>query len=135
MDMLLTREKELLEQISLGAEKMQATILHTERNIKRLRQQVDTVKATESVQRAQEAVALRHTGSETRIATAMDSLKRIKEKQALKEATMAVADELDNLIGESLLQQRLKEAGISTSETNADDVLAKIKLKHQSPVK
>ena len=62
---------------------MRTAIMQTERNLKRIKQQVDTVKATENVQRAQAAVAERHSGSHSKMRTAMDSLERIKEKQAL----------------------------------------------------
>src|SRR5690606_31689049 len=57
-------------------------IIKAEGNIKRLKQQVDTVKATESVHKSQLAVSQRHSGSQAKMHTALESLERIKQKQA-----------------------------------------------------
>src|SRR3990167_6505877 len=84
----LLQEAESATAFAEQAAKMRTAIQQTERNLKRLKQQVDTVKANESVQRAQAAVAERHSGSHSKMRTAMDSLERIKEKQALKAAQM-----------------------------------------------
>jgi len=109
--------------------KIRTAIQRAEGNIKRLKQQVDTVKATESVQRAQQAVAERHSGSNAKLRTAMDSLERIKEKQALKDARMSAASELAEETSEATLQAKLEEAGISPKNSSADDILARLKKK------
>ncbi|MES9903974.1 MAG: PspA/IM30 family protein [Sedimenticola sp.] len=110
---------------------LRLAIQQAEGNIKRLKQQVDTVKATESVQRAQQAVAERHSGSNTKLRTAMDSLERIKEKQALKGAQMTAAAELAEESSESTLQTKLEEAGITAKSSSADDILARLKRKNR----
>jgi len=112
-----------------SASKLRIAIQRAEGNIKRLKQQVDTVKATESVQRAQQAVAERHSGSNAKLRTAMDSLERIKEKQALKDARMSAASELAEETSEATLQAKLEEAGISPKNSSADDILARLKKK------
>lgn len=109
--------------------KIRTAIQQAEGNIKRLKQQVDTVKATESVQRAQQAVAERHSGSNAKLRTAMDSLERIKEKQALKDARMSAASELAEETSEATLQAKLEEAGISPKNSSADDILARLRKK------
>ncbi len=109
--------------------KLRSVIEQTERNINLLKQQVSTVKATESVQRAQMAVAERYSGSESKLMTAMDSLERIKEKQELKDAQMKAAEELATAPGEESLKDKLRAAGITQDEKNAEDVLAKLKAK------
>ena len=88
---------------------------------------MDTVKATENVQRAQAAVAERHSGSNSKMRTAMDSLERIKEKQALKSAQMEAARDLAQENSEASLQTRLEEAGIAPGGSSADEVLARLK--------
>jgi phage shock protein A len=55
-----------------------------EKNLKRLKQQVDTINAIVQVQKAQSAVAERHSGSNSKMSAAMKSLERIKEPQAFK---------------------------------------------------
>lgn len=109
--------------------KLRITIQQTERNIQRMKQQVDTVKATENVQRAQAAVAERHSGSHSKLRTAMDSLDRIKEKQALKAAQINAASELAEETSDSSLQTKLEEAGIAPDGHSADDILERLKKK------
>lgn len=128
----LDQEKEAGDGYALSVNKLRTTIQQTERNLKRLKQQVDTVKATENVQRAQAAVAERHSGSHSKMRTAMDSLDRIKEKQALKDAQMTSASELAESTSDVSLQVKLEEAGITPGGHNADDILARLKNKKSS---
>lgn len=125
----LKQEIESAEGFRASAEKMRIAIKQTERNLKHLKQQVDTVKATENVQRAQAAVAERHSGSHSKMRTAMDSLDRIKEKQALKSAQMAAASELAEETSEISLQEKLEKAGITANGNNADDILERLRNK------
>lgn len=122
-------ELEAAEGFRASAEKMRTAIKQTERNLKRLKQQVDTVKATENVQRAQAAVAERHSGSHSKMRTAMDSLDRIKEKQALKSAQMSAASELAEETSDVSLQEKLEKAGIAANGNSADDILERLKKK------
>jgi phage shock protein A len=112
-----------------SADNLRNAIKQAESNIKRLKHQVDTVKATENVQRAQAAVAQRHSGSNSKITTAMDSLERIKEKQELKNAQFNAAHELAEDISDTSLQNRLEEAGIISNSSSGDAVLARLKSK------
>ena len=94
----------------------------------RCKHQTETVKATESVQRAQKVVAQRHSGSDSKMRTALDSLDRIQENQKLNAAKMSAASELAQESSESSLDQKLREAGL-TGNTSAEDVLARLKAK------
>ncbi len=123
----LTQESESGSGYADSARKLRLAINQAEGNIKHLKQQVDTVKATESVQRAQQAVAERHSGSNSRIRTAMDSLERIKERQALREAQMTAAAELAEENSDTSLQAKLEQAGITASSRSADDILERLK--------
>ncbi len=125
----LTQETEAAEGFAATAGKMRTAIKQTERNLKRLKHQVDTVKATENVQRAQAAVAERHSGSHSKMRTAMDSLDRIKEKQTLKSAQMSAASELAEETSDASLQTKLEEAGIASSTNSADSILERLKNK------
>ena len=109
------------------ADQLRISIKRAEENIKRMKQQVDTVKASESVQRAQEAVAERYSGSNSKLRTAMDSLERIKEKQAMKDAKMKAASEMSEDISETDLEAKLQKAGIVSSGSDAKNVLERIK--------
>lgn len=125
----LTQEKETASGFEESVKSLRLAIKQAEQNLKRIKQQVDTVKATENVQRAQAAVAERHSGSESRMRTAMDSLERIKEKQALKSAQMAAARDIAEETSETSLKSKLEEAGIAPSGKNADDILERLKKK------
>lgn len=120
-------ETEAYQGYADSATKLQSAIKQAEANIKRLKQQVDTVKATENVQRAQKAVAERHSGSNSRLRTAMDSLERIKEKQALTGAKIDAAAELTGATSDNSLQDKLEAAGIAPSSRSADDILARLR--------
>ncbi len=129
MEVSLSTEQASAAEFAASAAKLKAAIKQAESNIRRLKQQVDTVRATESVQRAQAAVSERHSGSNSKMRTAMDSLERIKEKQSLAEAKMNAAAELSEELGEESLQAKLAQAGISGNERSAEDILAKLKPK------
>lgn len=123
----LEQESEAKAGFQGSADKLRQAIKQTESNLKRLKQQIDTVKATENVQRAQAAVAERHSGSNSKMRTAMDSLERIKEKQALKAAQMDAAQEIAADSDDSSLATKLEEAGITPGANKAQDVLARLK--------
>merc|ERR1711916_55942 len=125
----LSQEKESEAGYKQSADSLRQAVKQAEANIKRIKQQVDTVKATESVQRAQAAVAERHSGTDSKLRTAMESLERIKEKQALKSAQMSAAKTLAEENQDTSLQDKLEAAGISASGKNADDVLARLNNK------
>lgn len=115
-----------------SANDLRTAIQAAERDITRMKQQVDTVKATDSVQRAQAAVSERHSGSDSKLRTAVDSLERIKERQDLRSAQMSAARDLANDLGDESLENRLEKAGIKPHGKSADEVLARLKKKAKS---
>ena len=108
------------------AEQLRESIRVAESQVKKLKQQTETVKATEAVQRAQKVVAQRHNGSNSKMRTALDSLDRIQEKQKLNAAKMNAAEDMAAETSETSLDQKLADAGITGAST-ASDVLARIK--------
>ncbi len=129
-DALQSEQKMALE-FAQSVEKLRTAIAQAETHIKRLKQQVDTVKATDNVQRAQAAIAERHSGTHAKLQTAMASLDRIKERQALKSAQMQAAQEMAQQPADNdVLKAKLEAAGITTSGTAASDVLARLKAKN-----
>ena len=94
--------------------------------MKRLEQQVDMVKATESVQKAQVAVSSRHLGANSKMKTATESLQRIQEKQTMRTAELQAAEELAADESSDDLEKRLAAAGIKGSKVSADDELSRI---------
>ena len=112
-----------------SAEQLRGAIADAERDIQRMKQQIDTVKATDSVQKAQAAVSERHSGSDSKLRTAMESLERIKERQELRSAQMKAAREIAAEGPDSTLSEKLEAAGITKHGSDAKDILARLKAK------
>ena len=114
-----------------SAERLREAVSQAEHNIRHLKQQVDTVKAVDNVQRAQAAVAERFSGSNSKLRTAMDSLERIKEKHALQAAKTSAAQQLAGEAPDTSLTRKLQDAGIAPQGKQASDVLARLKAKRE----
>ncbi len=108
---------------------MRKSIQEGEKTVARLRVQVDQVKATASVQRAQAVIAERHSGANRTISSAVDSLERIKQRQAETAARFEAAQELAQDGQDIDLKARLRQAGIVAEGNQANDVLARIRKK------
>ncbi|KJU77565.1 phage shock protein A (IM30), suppresses sigma54-dependent transcription [Ectopseudomonas oleovorans] len=126
-------EREQAEGFAASVAQLRKAVTQAEGNIKRLKQQVDTVKATESVQKAQMAVAQRYGGSQAKLQTAVESLERIKQKQAERAAKMEASAELAATSApEDSLEAKLRAAGIKADNASADSVLARLKDKSKA---
>jgi len=129
----LAGEDEAARGFAASADELRAAIRGAEDDLRHMKQQVDVVRATEAVQRAQESVSERHGGTNAKLRTAMDSLERIKERQALRAASGRAARELaDEAVGcqssgGQSLDARLEAAGIKPADSSADAVLARLK--------
>ncbi|WP_289030512.1 PspA/IM30 family protein [uncultured Paraglaciecola sp.] len=119
-------EQKYLDQFKLSEKQLATNISQAKSNLKRLEQQVDMVKATESVQKAQVAVSSRHLGANSKMKTATESLSRIQEKQNLRNAELQAAEELATEESSDDLSKRLAEAGIAGGTTSADYELSRI---------
>ena len=127
----LSSEQEMEKGFADSVAKLKKAVVDAEANLRRLKQQVDTVKATESVQKAQAACAAKHSGVNSKMTTATESLERIKQRQAERAAQMEAASEMSGDTAESNLQSKLKAAGITQSDASANSVLERLKAKQQ----
>ncbi|HBA57061.1 MAG TPA: phage shock protein A, partial [Alteromonas macleodii] len=80
------QEQTYLDQFQQSEKQLAQNIQQAKANLRRLEQQVDMVKATESVQKAQVAVSSRHMGANSKMKTATESLSRIQDKQKMRNA-------------------------------------------------
>ena len=119
-------EQKYLDQFKQSEKQLAVNIKQAKSNLKRLEQQVDMVKATESVQKAQVAVSSRHLGANSKMKTATESLSRIQDKQNLRNAELQAAEELATEDSSDDLSKRLAEAGIAGGSASADDELSRI---------
>lgn len=106
---------------------LKSTIAKAESQLRAMRQQIDTVKATEAVHRAQSTISARHAGANTKMRTALDSLDRIQSRQLETSARLEAATELESETGDGDLNQRLAQAGLLTADPDADAILARFK--------
>jgi phage shock protein A len=125
----LLGEESLAISFSNSEGQLRKSVAQTEANLKRLKQQVDTVKATEIVQKSQAAVAARHSGAGSSMGSALESLERLKTKQAERAARFEAASELAESTEEVSLDGKLKAAGIVGGGAKGGDVLARLKAK------
>lgn len=125
-------ERDAETAFSQSANDLRNAITKSEANIRRLKQQVDTVKATDSVQKAQATVASRYSGSQNKMHTALESLERIKKKQAERSARMEAASEIESMESDDVLDTKLRQAGFLAKEGSADNVLERLKKKQQT---
>ncbi|PKG92957.1 PspA/IM30 family protein [Paraglaciecola sp. MB-3u-78] len=119
-------EQKYLDQFKQSEKQLAVNIKQAKSNLKRLEQQVDMVKATESVQKAQVAVSSRHLGANSKMKTATESLSRIQDKQNLRNAELQAAEELATEESSDDLSKRLAAAGIAGGNASADDELSRI---------
>ncbi len=130
LEVSLNSEREQADAFAASVAQLRKAVSQAESNIKRLKQQADTIKATESVHKAQLAVSQRYGGSQAKMHTALESLERIKRKQAERGARMEAAAELAAEADvDQALDQKLREAGIVAESGSADSVLARLKGK------
>jgi phage shock protein A len=119
-------EQKYLDQFKQSEKQLASNINTAKSNLRRLEQQVDMVKATESVQKAQVAVSSRHLGANSKMKTATESLSRIQDKQNLRNAELQAAEELATEESSDDLEKRLAQAGIKGGSASADDELSRI---------
>lgn len=123
----LARDEADLDQMRGQQQAMLRTVKETEARIGTMKREVESVKATESLQRAQKAIASSHAGVNSRLGSAMGSLERIRDRQAQLSARMEAGEELAALEAGADLDRQLLEAGIGGKTSSADDILAELK--------
>lgn len=129
----LNTEQQILAGFTSSEKTLKANISKAKHNVRRMEQQIDQVKATESVQKAQVAVSSRHMGANSKVKTALDSLERIKDKQAQRSAELEAAEELAEEESGGDLENRLKQAGISPGgDKSGSDKLAELLAKKKA---
>jgi phage shock protein A len=134
LEMEASQKTPQLAEMKVAEEKMHKTIATTQQRVENLRREIDVVKVNESVQRAQAAVAARGTGAQASLGSAADSLKRIKEKQAVNDERFKAAAELEDMRTGADLDAKLRNAGILPGAASADDVLARLSAPAEEPL-
>lgn len=129
---LRDQEKILANQFGKQVEMLHAQVTKADTQIKGLKQQIEMTKAREVVQKARGATATATSGASSKVATAVDSLARIKQRQDEQDARMEAAEEMADAANGGDLDRRLQEAGIGAKPNAGGDVLARLKAKQNN---
>ena len=123
-----------LADMKTAEERLHQIIAATQQKVEGLRREIDVVKVNESVQRAQASVVAQGSGATASLGSAADSLKRIKERQAVRDEKFKAAAELEDRRTGADLDAKLRNAGILPGQTSADDVLARLSAPKEAPL-
>jgi len=123
----LVTQTAVLDTLNSNIVTLKQSIAATERNIQGMERELTLVKTTESVNKANEAVAARFSGSRSALRTATESLERVKAKQQKKADQMQAALDLQQEENGEKLHAKLQEAGIATKKATATSILERLK--------
>lgn len=126
-----TQKATQVAEMRTAEDKLRQIIATTDTKVEALRREIEVVKVNESVQKAQAAVVSRSGSAGATLGSAADSLKRIKERQAIRDEQFRAAGELEDRRTGADLDRKLQEAGILPGHTGADDILARLKAPEQ----
>ncbi|BFM48997.1 PspA/IM30 family protein [Marinomonas sp. THO17] len=127
LEATLEIEQGILDSFLSSEKSLKSNIAKAKTNVRMMEQQIEQIKATESVQQAQVAVSTRHVGANSKVKTALSSLDRIKEKQRQRSAELEAAEELAAEETGNSLDAKLKAAGIkSGAKKSGNDKLAQL---------
>lgn len=127
LEATLDGEQSILNGFLSSEKSLKTNISKAKTNVRRMEQQIDQVKAMESVQKAQVAASGSHMGANSKVKTALGSLERIKAKQEQRSAELEAAEELAKEENGSDLEAKLKAAGIQPGgDKSGSDKLAEL---------
>jgi phage shock protein A len=120
-------------ELRTAEDKLRQIIAATDTKVESLRREIEVVRVNDSVQRAQSAVVARSGVAGSTLGSAADSLKRIKERQAIQAEKFNAAGELEDKRTGADLDAKLRSAGILPGEASANDVLARLQAPKAEP--
>lgn len=128
LETAVASEESVLRNIEQSRDAIEKAVAATSQRIAQFEHQLEVVKATEAMQRAQQAVTTSTIGASSSVATAADSLKRLQARQTERQARLEAAESLEKIASGYDLDEKLSQAGIGgVNKSNAQDVLARLK--------
>lgn len=88
-------EEQVLTNLEASRDAVEKAVTATGQRIAQFEQQLEVVKATEAMQRAQQAVTTSTVGAASNVSTAAESLKRLQTRQAERQARLDAAAQLE----------------------------------------
>ncbi|WP_312073660.1 PspA/IM30 family protein [Atlantibacter sp.] len=128
LESAIVLEESVLQNLTHSRDVVEDAVAATSQRIAQFEHQLEVVKATEAMQRAQQAVSTSAVGASSSVATAADSLKRLQARQAERQARLEAAESLEKIASGRDLDEKLAQAGVGgASSSSAQDVLARLK--------
>ena len=125
----ITLEAQVLDSLETSRNNIEKAVAITSQRINQFEQQLEVVKATEAMQRAQQAVTTSTVGATSNVTTAAESLKRLQTRQAERQAKLDAVAQLEKVADGRELEEKLAQAGVGTTGTSsAQAVLERLKL-------
>lgn len=127
LENVIATEEQVLANLEIARDGVEKAVDATAKRIAQFEQQLEVIKATEAMQRAQQAVTTSTAGASSSVSTAAESLKRLQTRQAERQARLDAATQLEKVADGSCLDEKLAEAGIGVSnKSSTQDVLARL---------
>ena len=124
---MIAAEQQVLTNLEISRDGVEKAVTATGQRIAQFEQQLEVVKATEAMQRAQQAVTTSTVGASSSVSTAAESLKRLQTRQAERQARLDAATQLEKVADGRNLDEKLAEVGIgAANKSSAHDVLARL---------
>lgn len=121
-------EDAMLKNFEQSRDAIEKAVSATTQRISQFEHQLEVVKATEAMQRTQQAVTTSAIGASSSVANAAESLKRIQAHQNERQARLEAAESLEKVASGHELDEKLAQAGIGgVNKSSAQDVLARLK--------
>ena len=124
-----SHQTEVLQSFRNHIVTLKQQIKKAEKTIQENQRQLSMVKTTESVQKATLAVNDTLVSNNSSMASAKESLERIKQRQADKQDQINAAEMLNAESSDSDLESKMQEAGIGKEATRSQAILDRIKAK------
>lgn len=125
----ITCEEQVLGSLETSRNNIEKAVAITSQRINQFEQQLEVVKATDAMQRAQQAVTTSTVGATSNVTTAAESLKRLQTRQAERQARLDAAAQLEKVADGRELEEKLAQAGVGTTGvSSAQAVLERLKL-------
>jgi len=120
-------QQTIVAQLESQIDQLKKHVQAAEKTIADHERELAIVKTTESVQKATIQVTDNLSANNSGLTSARQSLERIKKRQTMRQDKMEAGDILSAELAGSDLTSKLKAAGITEGDSNANAVLARLK--------
>jgi len=133
LELELEEQRKAQASFASQVSKLKELIKASEAKIREHEREIAIAKTTESVYKATQSISDNIGNSGSRLASARESLERIKQRHEDLADRMQAADQLDRELGEKALATKLAEAGIGQDADRQRKVMERIRARQAKP--